>query len=108
MEAGTCSHAREVPGYRMPDSVHHIVKIRQQTCSNPICARPAARCDDDHTLPYDQGGRSCECGVSPNCRTDHQAKQAPGWHLEQPSPGVLIWRPPHGRRYIVTPGVYPG
>jgi hypothetical protein len=107
VEAGTCSHAREVPGYRLPESLHHIIKTRQKTCSNPICARPATRCDDDHVLPYDQGGRSCECDVSPECRTDHQAKQAPGWYLEEPSPGVLIWHTPHGRRYTATPGTYP-
>jgi hypothetical protein len=107
VEAGTCSHTREVPGYRMPDSLHHILKIRQKTCFNPICGHPAISSDDDHTLPYDQGGRSCECNGAPGCRNCHQTKQTPGWHLEQPSPGVLIWRTPHGRRYTVTPGVYP-
>jgi hypothetical protein len=107
VQAGTCTHAREVPGYRIPDSLQHIINIRQRTCANPICSRPAARCDGDHTLAYDKGGRTCECGTAPNCRTDHRAKQAPGWQLEQPSPGILIWRAPHGRRYTVTPGVYP-
>lgn len=107
VEAGTCSHAREVPGYRIPDSLAHIINIRQKTCANPVCGRPAVRCDGDHTIPYDKGGRTCECLVAPVCRTEHQAKQAPGWHLEQPSPGVLVWQPPHGRRYTVTPGVYP-
>lgn len=33
MEAGVCSHAREVPRYRIPGSLHHIVKTRQRTCS---------------------------------------------------------------------------
>ena len=107
VEAGNCSHAREVPGYRMPESLHHIVKTRQRTCSAPWCNRPAMRCDDDHTLPYDQGGRSCECNVAPLCRKCHQAKQAQGWRLIQPSPGVLVWELPHGRRYPVTPGIYP-
>jgi Domain of unknown function (DUF222) len=107
IEAGTCTHAREVPGYRIPDSLHHIVKVRQQTCCNPICARPAQACDDDHTRPHDQGGRTCECGLAPACRACHRTKQAPGWHLEQPSPGMLVWQPPHSRRYTVGPAVYP-
>jgi hypothetical protein len=67
IEAGTCTHAREVPGYRIPKSLHHIVKIRQKTCSNPICAWPAQLCDDDHTLPHDKGGRTCECDLGPVC-----------------------------------------
>ena len=107
VEAGTCSHARQVPGYRIPDSLHHIAKIRQQTCSNPICGHPAASSDDDHTLAYHKGGRTCECGIAPGCRRCHRAKQAPGWHLDQPCPGVLIWQPPHGRSYIAFPDVYP-
>ena len=107
VQAGTCSHAREVTGYRIPESLHHIVKTRQRTCSAPCCARQAGRCDDDHTVPHDQGGRTCECDLAPLCRKHHRAKQTQGWRLIQPSPGVLVWELPHGRRYIVTPGVYP-
>jgi hypothetical protein len=107
IESGTCTHAREVTGYRIPYSLHHIVKTRQRTCSFPGCQRSARRCDDDHTLPHDQGGRSCECNLAPLCRRHHQAKQGRGWRLDQPAPGVLIWQLPHGRRYTVTPGLYP-
>jgi hypothetical protein len=96
-----------VSSYRIPDSLHHIVKTRQRTCSGPGCNRPAARCDTDHTLAYDKGGRTCECALAPLCRKHHQAKQTEGWHLEQPEPGVLVWRLPHGRTYVVTPGIYP-
>ena len=45
-----------------------MITIRQPTCSFPGCRRPAIRCDDDHTLPYDQGGRTCECNLAPLCR----------------------------------------
>jgi hypothetical protein len=107
IQAGDCTHARHVPGYRIPDSLAHIIHIRQQTCANPICSCPATRCDGDHTIPHDQGGRTCECGVAHKCRTDHRAKQAPGWQVDQPSPGIVIWRPPHGRSYTATSAVYP-
>jgi hypothetical protein len=107
IEAGTCTHARQVPGYRIPASLHHIVKIRQRTCSNPICSRPATAADDDHTLAYGKGGRTCECGVGPACRKCHRTKQAPGWRLEQPTPGVLIWHLPNGRSFTATPDTYP-
>ena len=67
----------------------------------------AARCDDDHTIAYDQGGRTCECNLSPLCRRHHRAKQAEGWKLTQPTPGTLTWTLPHGRSYTTTPGTYP-
>ena len=25
--------------------------------------------DDDHTIPFDQGGRTCECNLSPACKS---------------------------------------
>jgi hypothetical protein len=107
IQAGTCTHARQVPGYRIPARLHHLVKIRQRTCINPACTRPAVKCDDDHTIPYDQGGKSCECNVGPACRGDHRTKQAPGWRLEQPSPGVFVWHLPNGRTITTQPDVYP-
>jgi hypothetical protein len=107
IEAGTCSHAREVPGYRIPESLHHAVKVRQRKCSFPTCNRPAVKCDDDHTRPHHKGGRTCECNLGPLCRHHHQVKQAKGWHLIQLSPGVFAWELPHGRRYVITPDAYP-
>jgi hypothetical protein len=107
IQAGQCTHARYSPGYRIPDSLHHIVKIRQQTCSNPICAQPAVQSDDDHTLAHDKGGITCECDLGPACRRCHRAKQANGWRLEQPRPGEFVWQPPHGRRYPSSPDTYP-
>jgi hypothetical protein len=107
IETGTCSHRRESVGYQPSNSLRHIIKIRSPRCGFPGCRRPAIRCDDDHTIPYDKGGRTCECNLHPLCRRHHQAKQATGWRLEQPEPGVLIWHLPHGRSYTVKPEPYP-
>jgi hypothetical protein len=42
----------------------------------------------------------------PLCRHHHRCKQAEGWQLEQPEPGVLVWRTPSGRTYASTPSIY--
>ena len=107
IETGTCAHRRESAGYQPSDSLRHIIKIRSPRCGFPGCRRPAARCDDDHTIPYDQGGRTCECNLYPLCRRHHQTKQTRGWHLTQPQPGTLIWTTPSGRHYTVTAEPYP-
>jgi hypothetical protein len=49
----------------------------------------------------------CGCNLGGACRTHHQVKQRPGWHLEQPEPGTFIWVTPAGRTYTVTPDTYP-
>ncbi len=108
LETGECSHLRESPGYRPPPVLRHLITIRQPTCSFPGCRRPAARCDQDHTVAYDQGGRTCECNLAPLCRRHHRCKQTEGWWLEQPEPGVLVWHTPAGRTYTTTPTVCPG
>jgi len=49
----------------------------------------------------------CYENLAPLCRHHHRCKQAQGWRLEQPEPGVLIWRAPSGRTYVTTPTDYP-
>jgi len=107
IEAGACEHRRESAGYQPSNTLRHVIKIRSRRCGFPGCRRPAVACDDDHTIPYDKGGRTCECNLYPLCRRHHQAKQARGWRLEQPEPGTLIWTLPSGRQYSVTPEIYP-
>jgi hypothetical protein len=107
IETRTCEHRRESAGYQPSPSLRHIIKIRSPRCGYPGCRRPAARCDDDHTIPYEAGGKTCECNLHPLCRRHHQTKQTPGWHLAQPHPGELIWTTPSGRRYTATHEPYP-
>jgi hypothetical protein len=96
---GSCNHQAEEPGYQPSRRLRHLITARTPTCTAPGCRRPAARCDLDHTVPYDQGGRTCECNLAPLCRHHHRCKQADGWQLEQPNPGIMIWTTPAGRHY---------
>jgi hypothetical protein len=102
-----CDHSWETPAYQPSAPLRHLVQVRHATCAFPGCRRPAAQCDQDHTLAYDDGGRSCLCNLAPLCRHHHQVKQTPGWALEQTTPGVLTWTTPAGRRYTTTPTQYP-
>jgi hypothetical protein len=107
LQTSACSHRRESGGYRPPESLQHLIRVRHRNCAFPGCGRPACRCDLDHTAPYHLGGRTCECNLAPLCRRHHEAKQAHGWRLEQPRPGVLTWTTPSGRTYTTHAAVYP-
>ncbi len=39
----------------------------------------------------------------PLCRHHHRLKQAHGWHLTQPEPGIYAWTTPAGWTYITGP-----
>ncbi len=103
----TCPDARQPDGYRPSPRLRHLIEVRHRTCSFRGCRRAAQRCDLDHTIPHHLGGATCRCNLAPLCRRHHQAKQAQGWWLDQPEPGVLVWALPHGRRYRVEPDTYP-
>jgi hypothetical protein len=103
---GPCQHTQAEDRYRPSRKLQHLVKARNATCTAPGCGRRAARCDLDHTDPHHDGGRTCECNLAPLCRHHHRCKQAEGWQLEQPQPGVLVWHTPAGRTYTTTPTQY--
>jgi hypothetical protein len=104
---GSCDHRHAETGYQPSRKLQHLIRTRSTRCTAPGCGRPAARCDLDHTLAWDKGGITCECGLAPLCRHHHRCKQAEGWQLSQPEPGVLQWRTPHGRTFTTTPTEYP-
>jgi Domain of unknown function (DUF222) len=98
-----CDHRHQEPGYQPSRRLQHLINARTPTCSAPGCRQSATRCDLDHTVPYDQDGRTCECNLAPLCRHHHRCKQSEGWHLDQPRPGNLTWTTPAGRHYVTTP-----
>ncbi|MBO0824075.1 MAG: HNH endonuclease, partial [Actinobacteria bacterium] len=107
LASGTCSHARQTAAYQWPPSLRHLIEIRQRTCAAPGCRRPAGRSDIDHTVPFENGGLSCECNGAPLCRRHHRGKVVPGWQLTQDQPGVMTWRLPGDRTYTTSGDPYP-
>ncbi len=104
--AGGCAHTMQAPGYRVPGRLRRWLNTRDRTCRNPICRRPAAQCDQDHTLAYDRGGKTCTCGLGGLCRVHHQLKQLPGWQLTQDAQGYFTWTTPAGLTYRKEPYRY--
>jgi hypothetical protein len=104
---GQCDHCDQEPGYRPSPALQRLIRTRTITCCYPGCRRPATRCDLDHTVAYEDGGRTCSCNLAPLCRRHHRLKQAQGWKLEQNSPGIMTWLTPAGRRYTTLPSQHP-
>jgi hypothetical protein len=102
---GGCDHRHYSGKYVISRKVKHLIQARASTCTAPGCHRPAAEADADHTIPWPDGP-SCECNLGAPCRYHHRNKQAPGWHLDQPEPGVFSWRNPSGRTHTTYPTRY--
>jgi len=102
---GHCDHRHHSATYTVSRKVKDLIKARTIKCTAPGCNRPAADGDADHTIPW-PAGPSCECNLGAPCRYHHRNKQAPGWRLEQPQPGVMIWHTPSGRTHTTYPTKY--
>jgi len=102
---GRCDHADAEDRYTPSRGLKHLVRARTATCSAPACNAQAIQCDLDHTVAYPDGP-SCQCNLAPKCRRHHRCKQAPGWSVKQPEPGVLHWSVPSGRGYTTVPAHY--
>jgi hypothetical protein len=106
--AGPCDHRHQAAGHDPGVMLRHLTGILNGTCTFPPCRRPESQSDYEHSLPYDQGGRTCLCEAGPVCRRNHRDKQSPGWHLEDAGArGWFRWTTPSGRSYLSRPTQYP-
>jgi hypothetical protein len=103
----TCDHRHETRAHDPGVMLRHLAQIRHATCTAPTCRRPAARCDFEHNVAYEAGGRTCLCNGNATCRHDHRLKQHRGWKVEQVTPGTIRWTTPAGRTYSTEPTRYP-
>jgi hypothetical protein len=101
----SCDHASREDRYTPSRTLTDLIRARTARCTAPGCAAHAASCDLDHTHPY-PAGITCQCDLAPACRRHHRCKQAPGWQLTQPQPGIMHWTTPSGRSYTTKPTVY--
>ena len=105
--AGECDHRWQARGHDPGVMLRHLTEVRNSRCTGPGCRRPAARCDFEHNVPYEAGGRTCLCNGGPKCRSDHRLKQDPRWNAEQLPGGYVRWTTPSGRHYVTEPTRYP-
>jgi hypothetical protein len=102
-----CDHRHQARGHDPGVKLRHLSEIRHATCTAPTCRRPATQSDFEHNIPFETGGLTCLCNGGPKCRHDHRVKQDPRWKVEQPTPAVIRWTTPSGRRYTTEPTRYP-
>ena len=102
-----CDHRWQARGHDPGVMLRHLTEVRNARCTGPGCRRPAVRCDFEHNVPYEAGGRTCMCNGAPKCRSDHRMKQDPRWNAEQLPGGYMQWTTPSGRQYVTEPTRYP-
>lgn len=83
--------------YRPSEQLKRLVWARDGRCQFPTCNQPPRRCDLDHTLDWQFGGKTRPDNLSCLCRGHHTLKHHGGWKVRQTAPGLLEWTSPLGR-----------
>lgn len=86
-----------------PKALKRWVQFRDKRCRFPNCDRPAANCETDHTVAWEDGGLSWLLNLSCLCKLHHDLKHLAGWKCQQLDGGVLEWEAPTGHRYLDVP-----
>ena len=102
---GDCGHQHAEDRYTPSRKLKHLIRARSQSCTGPGCGAQSFHADQDHVIPYPDGPTD-QCNLHAPCRAHHRAKQAPGWHVEQPEPGIIRWTLPNGRSHVTRPTGY--
>jgi hypothetical protein len=101
-----CDHRAQEPGRLPSRKLRHLIRARNPQCTAPGCGRQAIRCEQDHTIAWEDDGITCECNLGPLCKHHHIIKHLSHWLLEQPEPGTFAWHTPAGRTYTTRPAQY--
>lgn len=95
-----------VDAYEIPQALRDAVRTRHPASVFPFSSRHGSRLDLDHTVPHTHTPEPTEQtqvgNLGPLARIEHQAKTDGVWHVEQPHPGVFLWRSPHHHYFLVT------
>ena len=96
-----------VDAYEIP--ARHRVSVRLMTPADifPWGSSLSRHMQIDHTEPFQHGPAAAGAGQSrignygPMSVLHHRIKTHGGWQVEQPFPGIYVWRDPHGGFYLV-------
>lgn len=90
--------------YEVPTRLRAFIAARDQVCRFPGCRRSASRCQIDHAIAWEDGGRTDAENLGALCVRHHQLKTHAGWRIIDSRPdGSCTWISPQGRRYLHEP-----
>lgn len=89
--------------YRPPRPLRDLVRWRADRCMAPGCGMPASRCEIDHSIDWQYGGKTELVNLAPLCTGHHTVRHNTGWTVSQARDGALEWISPTGRAYRVEP-----
>jgi hypothetical protein len=92
--------------YRPSKPLERIINHRDRTCQFPGCSRRAIKCDKDHRIEWECGGRTATINLHSLCRRHHNLKTHKLWQVTLNPDGSQTWTSALGFRYTKRPPSY--
>jgi hypothetical protein len=90
-----------VEAYEVPDRHRQAVHLMTPADTFPFASCTSRQMQVDHTVPHEAGGESGVGNYGPMTVSHHRIKTHGRWQVQQPFPGIYLWRDPHGAHYLV-------
>ena len=90
-----------VDAYEIPTRHRQAVHLITPADTFPFASSLSRDKQVDHTIPFDQGGQTGIGNYGPMTTRHHRIKTHGRWQVQQPFPGIYVWRDPHGTYYLV-------
>jgi hypothetical protein len=95
-----------VDAYEIPQRHRQAVHLLTPADTFPYAANTTRRKQLDHTEPFDHAhargkGQSRVGNYGPMVTFHHRIKTHGRWQVQQPYPGIYLWRDPYGAFYLV-------
>ncbi|GAB3077544.1 HNH endonuclease signature motif containing protein [Corynebacterium aquatimens] len=83
---------QETEAYVPTESMRAYVIARDGTCIWPGCGMAAERCQLDHRVPFDEGGKTTPNNLFALCQHHHNLKtQRRATYIPDPESGEIVW-----------------
>ncbi|MCD2442933.1 HNH endonuclease [Agromyces sp. SYSU K20354] len=86
--------------YRPPADLARWLQVRDGTCRFPGCNRAARRSDLDHTIDWNDEGRTAFDNLAHLCAAHHHLKHETAWSARHTGAGTLEWTSPAGATHL--------
>ena len=81
-----------------------FIQARDGTCIYPNCNKDANRCQLDHRIPFNQGGKTTPANLFSLCQTHHNRKtDKQAFYIPDPDTGSIVWLFADGTYAVVEP-----
>ncbi len=86
-----------------PEWLKRLIRLRDRHCREFGCTVPADQCDIDHTIAWEDGGKTVPENLSAHCKPGHKTKHHGRGTVTQDNDGTLHFTTRSGHTHTTTP-----